>query len=61
MELAFRAVLWTNRSPSFLRIMRGTALVSSHLAEFCYRSLHKPMFPAILDDIERYLKKMIFA
>ena len=49
--------LWGYAKTKILRTMRRTALLSSHLAEFWYRSVHKPMFPAVLDDIERYLQK----
>ena len=53
-------LLWGQTKTKILRTMRGTALLSSHLAEFWYRSVHKPMFLDILNDIERYLKKGFF-
>ena len=49
--------LWGQTKTKILRTMRGMALLNLHLAEFWYRFAHKPMFPAILDYIERYLKK----
>ncbi|CAF1195809.1 unnamed protein product [Didymodactylos carnosus] len=49
--------LWGAAQTKILRIMRGTNLLDSYLAEFWYRSVHKPMFSSILEDIRRYRTK----
>ncbi|CAF1581970.1 unnamed protein product, partial [Didymodactylos carnosus] len=48
--------LWGAKT-KILRTMRGTTLLDSHLAEFWYRSVHKSMFPSILNDIRHYRTK----
>ena len=40
-----------------LKTMRGSTILDSHLAEFWYRSIHKPMFPSILNDIQHSYTK----
>jgi len=40
-----------------LRTMRGSTLLTSHLTEYWYRSIHKTMFTSILDNIRRYRMK----
>ena len=40
-----------------LRTMRESTILGSHLAEFLYRSIYKPMFPSILNDIQHSYTK----
>ena len=49
--------LWGYAKAKILKTRCGSTLLDSHLAEFWYRSIYKPMFPSIVNDIQRYYTK----
>ena len=49
--------LWSHAKMKILKTIRGSTILDSHLAKFWYRSIYKPMFSSILNDIQHSYTK----